>query len=149
MTAARASAGLLGAALLPRVLRAQTATGVEPFDEISGVVLSLVVVIGLILLAAWLLRRSPLGGATRKSGPLRIIATLPLGPKERLVLVEAVGRELLVGVSPAGIVPLHRDADRASTGTGATTPSESHFDLAPLGSAIDLAKHSRLSGAAQ
>jgi hypothetical protein len=28
---------------------------------------------------------------------------LPLGPKERLVLVEARGEELLIAVSPAGV----------------------------------------------
>lgn len=98
---------LIAAGFEPGLAAAQTASGANPLSEISGVVVSLVVVVGVILAFAWVLRRSPLGVVARKNGPLTIKATLPLGPKERLVLVEAVGIELLVAVSPSGIVALH------------------------------------------
>ena len=39
----------------------------------------------------------------RGNGPLKVLAALPLGPRERLVLVEARGEELLIAVSPAGV----------------------------------------------
>ena len=97
----------VAAGLVPGVAAAQAASGANPLSEISGVVVSLVLVVGAILACAWVLRRSPLGAAARKNGPLTVKATLPLGPKERLVLVEAVGKELLVAVSPSGIVALH------------------------------------------
>ena len=93
--------------LVPGLAAAQAASAANPLSEISGVVVSLVLVVGVILACAWVLRRSPLGTAARKNGPLTIKATLPLGPKERLVLVEAVDKELLVAVSPSGIVALN------------------------------------------
>ena len=70
--------------------------------DLSGVVLSLLLVVGFILVAAWVVRRMPLG-IGRGSGPLKVLAALPLGPRERLVLVEARGEELLIAVSPAGV----------------------------------------------
>jgi len=76
------------------------------YEQLPGVGLSLMVVVGLIVLVAWLLRRSPLGAFSRANGPLKIVATLPLGPKERLVLVETGGTRLLLGVAPAGIFRL-------------------------------------------
>ncbi len=120
---------LLLMATLPSTALAQTSGAVEPFDELSGVIISLLVVVCVILAAAWLARRTPFGAATRRSGPLKLIATLPLGPKERLVLVEADGCEVLIGVSPAGIcaVPRHTGARVASSTTDieATQPPES------------------------
>lgn len=97
-------------AMTPAAGRAQSGAGADPFGELSGVVLSLLIVVCAILAAAWVLRRTPLAAANRKSGPLKLVATLPLGPKERLLLVEADGCEVLIGVSPAGIFPLHRTA---------------------------------------
>jgi flagellar protein FliO/FliZ len=64
--------------------------------------LSLLLVLAFIFAAAWVVRRMPLG-VGRANGPLKVLATLPLGPKERLVLVEARGEQLLIGVSPAGV----------------------------------------------
>jgi flagellar protein FliO/FliZ len=70
--------------------------------DISGVLLSLALVVGFIFAAAWIVRRMPLGMG-RSSGPLKVLAALPLGPRERLVLVEARGAQLLIAVSPAGV----------------------------------------------
>ena len=85
--------------------------------DLSGVVLSLLLVVGFILAAAWVVRRMPLG-LGRGSGPLKVLAALPLGPRERLVLVEARGEELLIAVSPAGVfnvgaAPAHAPGARA------------------------------------
>ena len=87
----------------------------EPMEELSGVILSLIAVVGIILAAAWLLRRTPFAAATRRNGPLKLVASLPLGPKERLLLVEADGCEVLIGVSPAGIFPLHQTENGVSS----------------------------------
>jgi flagellar protein FliO/FliZ len=80
------------------------------YEQLPGVGLSLMVVVALIVLVAWLLRRTPLGAFSRANGPLKIVATLPLGPKERLVLVETGGSRLLLGVAPAGIFRLNDPA---------------------------------------
>jgi flagellar protein FliO/FliZ len=93
------------AALGLSVLVAEPALAAAPtvgMADLSGVVLSLVLVVGFILAAAWVVRRMPLG-FTRATGPLKVLAALPLGPKERLVLVEARGEEILIAVSPAGV----------------------------------------------
>ncbi|HUQ52960.1 MAG TPA: flagellar biosynthetic protein FliO [Gammaproteobacteria bacterium] len=99
------SAGRTLAVALPSVLAAATAHAATPtvgMGDLSGVILSLVLVVGFILAAAWVVRRMPLG-LGRGNGPLKVLAALPLGPRERLVLVEARGEELLIAVSPAGV----------------------------------------------
>ena len=52
----------------------------------------------------------------RNTGSLRIVASLALGPKERLLLVAAGERRLLLGVSAAGIVTLDADSGGAAEG---------------------------------
>lgn len=71
--------------------------------DLSGMILSLAFVVGLILAAAFVFRRTPFSLRGRNSGPLKIVASLPLGPKERLLLVHAGEHEVLVAVSSAGI----------------------------------------------
>jgi flagellar protein FliO/FliZ len=92
------------AILLPGTLVAETALAAPTvaMADLSGVLLSLVLVVGFIFAAAWVVRRMPLG-LGRGNGPLKVLAALPLGPRERLVLVEARGEELLIAVSPAGV----------------------------------------------
>ena len=64
----------------------------------------------LIPLALWLLKRTPMGGAGA-SGHMRVIATLPVSPNQRLLTVE-VGqgddrRWLVLGVTGQQITTLH------------------------------------------
>jgi flagellar protein FliO/FliZ len=93
--------------------------------DLSGVVLSLLLVVGFILVAAWVVRRMPLG-LGRGNGPLKVLAALPLGPRERLVLVEARGEELLIAVSPAGVFNVGSAQGRA---VGGARPAEPTFVL--------------------
>jgi flagellar protein FliO/FliZ len=72
--------------------------------------LSFALVVALIPLALWLLKRTPLGGAAQGKA-LRSVAVLPLSAQARIVTVE-VGdgpqrRWLVLGVTPAGITTLH------------------------------------------
>jgi flagellar protein FliO/FliZ len=108
---------LLGTLVADQALAAPTVA----MADLSGVVLSLVLVVGFIFAAAWVVRRMPLG-LGRGNGPLKVLAALPLGPRERLVLVEARGEELLIAVSPAGVFNVGapqrssaRPADAATT----------------------------------
>ncbi len=73
-------------------------------------------IIALIPLALWLLKRTPMGGATA-SGLLRSVAVLPMSPNQRIVMVE-VGqgderRWLVLGVTPQNITTLHQMAPQA------------------------------------
>ena len=62
--------------------------------------LSLVFVLALIPVSLWDARRFQAGapGSTRQ-GPIRIRATVAVGPRERIVIVEAAGKSLLVGIT--------------------------------------------------
>ena len=65
-------------------------------------VMALVFVLGLMGVAVWVLRR--IGIAPRAgSSHLKIISQLALGPRERVVVVEAGDRWLLLGVGAGGI----------------------------------------------
>jgi flagellar protein FliO/FliZ len=73
-------------------------------------------IIGLIPLALWLLKRTPLGGAGSFGAPasaagLRCVATLSLSPSQRIVTLEVGQGEqrqwLVLGVTAQNITPLH------------------------------------------
>lgn len=82
--------------------------------NILGPLLAFGLVVALIPLALWLLKRSPIGsgmGNAGGGGAMRLVAALPLAPNQRVVTVE-VGqgddkRWLVLGVTPAGISTLH------------------------------------------
>ena len=67
-------------------------------------------IVVLIPLALWLLKRTPLGAGSA-SGPLRLLAVLPLSASQRVAIVEvghgAARRWLVLGVSPQAIHTLH------------------------------------------
>jgi flagellar protein FliO/FliZ len=69
-----------------------------------------VVIVAMIPLALWLLKRTPLGGAAT-GGLMRSVSVLPLSPSQRLVTVEvgsgAERRWLVLGVTPHNITTLH------------------------------------------
>jgi len=70
-------------------------------------ILSLLVVIGLIALLAWLVRRGSLGafGLTpgRMKGPVSVEVAVPLGERRSLMIVAVEGRRLLLGLTPAQV----------------------------------------------
>lgn len=72
----------------------------------ASAVLALLLVVGLILLLAWLARRMP--GLTGTTHPgLRVLGSVALGPRDRVVLVEVGQTQLLVGVGAGGPRTLH------------------------------------------
>ena len=69
-------------------------------DALS-MLLSLAMVLVLIFAAAWLLKKF---NVVNKSVPgMRVVANLPLGTKERLVVVEVGEQQLLFGISAKGV----------------------------------------------
>lgn len=95
-----------------------TATTVQPAAEpfaapagdagsVGGAVLALLLVVGLILALAWLARRMPGIGAGASNPALRVVGSLALGPRERLVVVEVGQTQLLLGVGNGGTRTLH------------------------------------------
>lgn len=74
--------------------------------DILSVGASLIVVVAAIMLCGWLYSRSQ-GLRVRGGGIINIIATQPLGPKERLLLIEVADKQLIVGMTSTQVSTLH------------------------------------------
>lgn len=83
--------------------------------------LVLVVVAASIPLALQAFKRLQQGGAGGGARLLQVVAQLPLGPRERVVLVRVHDRALVLGVT-AQQVTLLSEADAASLPGGAVPP---------------------------
>lgn len=66
----------------------------------------LLLVVGLIFLMGYLMRRvgplAPQGGQH-----IRLVSSLPLGPRDRILLIDVGGKQMLLGASPGRINTLH------------------------------------------
>lgn len=81
-----------------------------------------IAILALIPVALWLLKRTPIGGASA-GGVMRSVAALPLSASQRIVTVE-VGqgesrRWLVLGVTPQSITTLHTMEPLADGAPGA------------------------------
>ncbi|AOB31050.1 hypothetical protein AKI39_10615 [Bordetella sp. H567] len=70
------------------------------------VIVGLVVVIAAILACGWLARRAGLAGRA-PGGTMRVVDSLTLGPRQRIVLVEVADTWVLVGVTAGQMNSLH------------------------------------------
>ena len=81
---------------------AQATSNAAAGPSLGPMLLALLLVLALIPVALWLLKRvGPM--QTAQVAGLKVIAQLPLGPRERIVVVEAGERWLLLGVTAAHI----------------------------------------------
>ena len=111
---------MLRAATVLLALAAAGAAEAAPAEPLSSarileVFAGLAVVVALVFGLAILLRRvnmiRPAG-----AGRLRILESVPLGTREKLVLVEVDGQALLLGLAPGRIQALHVAGGAAGTG---------------------------------
>jgi len=70
--------------------------------SIGSLLVVLLLVLALIPAAAWLLRRAGLAQPVATTG-LRVMAQLPLGPRDRIVIIEVADRRWVLGVGASGI----------------------------------------------
>jgi flagellar protein FliO/FliZ len=84
---------------------------------------SLVLVVGLILALGWLAKRMP--GLQRGAGNagLKVVASVALGPRERAVVVDVGGTQLLLGVGQGGVRTLHTLDAPLPAADASATPS--------------------------
>ena len=103
-------------------------------EVLGQVTLSLILVVVLLLALAWALRRfarlQPQGG-----GGLRLLGGLSLGARERILLVQADDRRILVGVAPGVLrTLLVLDAGGGAPGQAAPpVPVEAQGAVRPFG----------------
>lgn len=76
-------------------------------DQFVHMFFSLLTMVAIIVILAYLYKRygSRLVGSNRE---LKILSTLPVGSKEKLLLVQVGEEQLLVGVTAHNISPLHQ-----------------------------------------
>jgi flagellar protein FliO/FliZ len=113
---------LAATAAEPATQTAVPLAGAGMGGQVVQLLLGLLLVIGLIFLLAWLMRRVqqivPRGGQV-----IKVVATQALGPRDRLVLVQVGSEQVLLGLTPGTITSLHvmkeavhlADAEPAST----------------------------------
>lgn len=81
---------------------AKTNSASQLASLIGGLALILVLIYGL----SWFVKRFSQGGFMQNS-TMKVIAAMPLGTRERLMLVEIGGKQLLLGVTATQINSLH------------------------------------------
>jgi flagellar protein FliO/FliZ len=83
-------------------------------------------ILALIPLALWLLKRTPMGGGGAQ-GVMRSVAVLPISPNQRILTVEVGSgderRWLVLGVTPQSISTLHSMAPQADAPLQAAPPA--------------------------
>ncbi len=90
--------------------------------DLAGFGLSMIVVLAAIVGLGWLYSRSR-GLRSGASDVINVLASRPLGAKERLLLIDVAGQQLLVGMTAAEVRTLHVfdepiDVDSGQADTG-------------------------------
>lgn len=88
--------------------------------EILSLGTSLVLVIGVILVVGWLYSRAN-GIRGGNNDAISIIAAQSLGPKERILVVDIAGEQLVVGMTSTQIQTLHVLSNRISKNDAASS----------------------------
>lgn len=75
-------------------------------SHLLTVTLGLMAIVGLIFALSWFVKRFTQGGFSGNAH-IKILSAMPLGTRERLVLIETGGQQLLIGVTANNINTLH------------------------------------------
>ena len=111
--------------------------------SVGGVLGSLLLVVALIVGLAWALRRLQFA-RTGGTQLIQVVAQLPLGPRERVVLVRIGEHQALLGVGPGGVTSLQLlDAAIAPVANAAAVPAGAGDPAALLGRMRELLERSR------
>jgi len=71
-----------------------------------GAMVALLAVLALVVGLGWLLKRMP-GSGFRSSEGMKLVSSIAVGAKERVVVLEINGQQMLLGVTAGGISHLH------------------------------------------
>lgn len=89
------------------------------FTELMSVSVGLMVVLGLLLGGAWLLRKMPAHRFGHSDSPIELVAQRSLGVKDRLIWVRVDGQNVLLGASTGQMRALHQWSASADDNTQA------------------------------
>jgi flagellar protein FliO/FliZ len=90
----------------PQQAAAKTPPKIGSSGHLLNVVLGLVAIIALIFVLSQFVKRFGSGSFSANS-QLKILSSMPLGTRERIVLIDAGGQQLLLGITPTSINTLH------------------------------------------
>lgn len=113
---------------------APQATGTPHPVGVGGlgeVAFALLIVLAAIFVVAWVVRRMRLAG-NRVGGAIDVLADVPLGQKERAVLLKVGTQQILLGVAPGRVNTLHvlsepLELAKPPAGGGSGDPSANTF----------------------
>jgi flagellar protein FliO/FliZ len=95
-------------------------------SQLANLLGGLVLMVGLIYGLSWFVRRFNQGGFMQNS-TIKMLATMPLGTRERLMLVDVGGKQILLGITAQSINSLHVFETPIVTAADASTKSPSDF----------------------
>ncbi|MBY0578140.1 MAG: flagellar biosynthetic protein FliO [Burkholderiales bacterium] len=93
-------------AAVPFPVFAAQAAPIQPVSGMLQMFLGLVLVLAMLIAAAWLVKRFSVQSKI-PGGAIRVIAGAAVGQRERVVLIEVGETWLLVGVAPGHVSALH------------------------------------------
>ena len=87
-------------------LTSNNAPSIGSGGHLLNVTLGLAAIVGLIFVLSFFVKRFG-SGSFLGNNQLKIVSVLPLGTRERVVLIDAGGQQLLLGITPTQINTLH------------------------------------------
>jgi flagellar protein FliO/FliZ len=89
----------------PRTLPPASAGSPDLAGSVGQMLVGLAIVIVVLVACLWLLKR--LGAPRGSARGLKVLGAAPVGPRERVVLVEVADKVLVLGVAPGRVNTLH------------------------------------------
>ena len=99
-------------------------------DQVLPAIGALMVVLGLILALAWIARRWLRTPGLSRSG-FTVLGALRIGPREKLLLVEIGGQQVLLGVTPGSVTSLQTLAQPIDLTAPSATDTDSERGSGP------------------
>lgn len=114
--------------LMPNLGWATQTAPISPTGSALQMIFGLLVVVAVMLVLAWLLKRYTPGMGTN-GGVARVIGGVNVGGRERVVVIEVADRWLVVGVAPghvSSIANLEANSDELSIHPDSTIPANAN-----------------------
>lgn len=101
-------------------------------DSLGRMVWGTMVVLVVIAVIAWVVRRVLPGQGLSQSGVIKQVGGVNLGPRERVVVLEVAGRWLVVGLSAGQMTALGEVSPQAPLAHAQPEPQPSAVDTSPV-----------------